>query len=297
MKKILYILIVGLLFTTTSFAQETETVEEEKKETTVKKKKDKPVRSPWNSGLIMSGKTSVVPSKGSMRFDLAHHFGSMNNGTSDLLGIYAPAANVRMGLNYVVIDNLELGIGVTKNNITTDLNAKYTVFEQTRKNTMPVSITLYGNIGIDGRNSDVYGTEYTFTDRFSYHTQLIVGRKFTKYISAQLGASFTHFNSMPEGMNHDVISAHAAAKFRVTPTLSIIANTDIPLKLRDITQHTEFETAKPNIQAGVELITTTHAFHIYVGTANEILTQNALMFNQSEFNLEGLRFGLVLTKL
>ena len=295
MKNIIYILIVGLLFTNVSFAQETET--EVKKETTVKKKKDKPVRSPWNSGKIMGGETSVVPSEGSLRFELAHHFGSMENGVSDLFGIYAPAANVRMGLSYVILKNLSVGAGVTRNRMTTDLNAKYTVFEQTRKNTMPVSVTLYGNIGIDGRNKSVYGTKYTFGDRLSYFSQLIVGRRFNKYISAQAGGSFTHFNSMEEGKNHDQIAAHVSAKARITPTLSFIAHSDIPLKISSISQYSDFTVAKPNIQAGVELITTTHAFHIYVSTANEILTQNAVMFNQNEFNTKGLRFGLILTKL
>lgn len=296
MKKTTFIFALCLLFSVGMIAQEN-TTEAEKTEVVKKKKKDKPVRSPWNSGVIMSGQTSVVPSVKSLRFELAHHFGAMENGSSDLFGIYAPAANVRMGLSYVPIKNLSVGIGVTKNKMTTDLNAKYTVFEQTRKNTMPVSVTVYGNMGIDGRNESVYGKEYTFTDRFSFFSQLIVGRTFNKYISVQAGGSITHFNSMEEGMNHDVVAAHFSAKGRITPKLAIIANSDIPLKFDNLSEYTDYTVAKPNIQIGVELLTTTHAFHIYVSTANEILTQNAVMFNQNSFNKEGLRFGFILTKL
>lgn len=296
MKKIAFIFALCLLFSVGMVAQE-KTTDAENTEVVEKKKKDKPVRYPWNSGIILGGKTSVVPAVGSMRFDLAHHFGSMENGTSDLFGIYAPAANVRMGLNYVAIKNMQVGLGITKNNMTTDLNAKYTVFEQTRKNTIPVSVTVYGNIGIDGRNKDTYGTKYTFTDRFSYFGQVIIGRRINKFFSVQAAGSFTHFNSMPDGMNHDQIAIHFAAKGRISPTLSILANSDIPLKINGISEYTDFTVAKPNIQAGVELITTTHAFHIYVGTANEILIQNVVMYNQNQFNFEGIRIGFKLTKL
>jgi hypothetical protein len=297
MKKILYILVFAVLFSFDSYAQEEVKDENTKEKTEVKKKKDKPVRNPWNSGVLMNARTSVVPNKGALRFDLAHNFGPMSNKQSDLFGIYAPAANVRMGLSYVVIENLQVGAGITRNRMTTDLNAKYTVFEQTRKNTMPVSVTLFGNIGIYGDEEARYGTEYTFTDRLSYFGQLIVGRKINKYVSMQLAASFSHINSMPHGFNHDVISAHAGVKARINATTSFIANYDMPLKIHGIKQYEDFDVAKPTLQVGIELITTTHAFQIYVGNAHEILPQNSLMFQQNKFDLDGFRFGFVLTKL
>ena len=300
MKKIIFSISFCLIASIGINAQENNKQEEETPKTEVVKKvkKDKPVRSPWNSGILMGAKTSVVPSKGSIRFDLAHNFGAMENGSSDLFGIYAPAANVRMGLSYVPIKNVEVGVGVTKFNITTDLNAKWTVFEQTRKNTMPVSVTLVGNIGIDGRSSDVFGTEYDFANRLSYFSQLLIGRRINKYVSVQAGAGFTHFNSAAENVNHDIISMHFGGKARITSTMSFIASTDIPLDIQGISEYTNPVTvARPNIQGGIELITPTHAFQIYVGTANEILPQNIVMYNTNNFDFKGIRFGFILTKL
>ena len=300
MKKIIFSISFCLIASIGMNAQENSSQKDEpvKKEVVKKKKKDKPVRSPWNSGILMGAKTSVVPNKGSVRFDLAHNFGSMENGQSDLLGIYAPAANVRMGLSYVPIKNLEVGVGVTKFNITTDLNAKWTVFEQTRKNKIPVSITLVGNIGVDGRESDVFGSEYAFADRLSYYSQFLIGRKINKYVSLQTGVGFTHFNSAADNVNHDIISIHFGGKARITSTISFIASTDIPLEIQGISEYTDPVTiARPNIQGGIELITPTHAFQIYIGTANEILPQNIVMYNTNNFDFEGIRFGFILTKL
>lgn len=293
MKKIIYLLILSLLVGFNGYAQD-----EEKTEATQEEKKvDKPVRTPWNSGLIMGGQTSIVPAKGSIRFDLIHLFGPLDNGIADFLGIYADGANIRMGLNYTIIKNLQVGVGLTKNNITTDLNVKYTVFEQTRKNAMPVSVTLYGNMAIRGGTRESYGIEYTNADRLSYFSQIIVGRKFSKFVTVQAAGSFAHINNLPNGINHDAVGVSASAKFRVSSTISIITNNDIPLKLQNISEYTTFEAVKPTIQLGVEIITTTHAFHIYGGSTNYILPQNVLILNQNELDTKGIRFGFILTRL
>jgi hypothetical protein len=297
MKLKIYGLLIGfLVFTITSYAQDNPDSEAIPQQDEVKKK-DKPVRSPWNSGILMGGKTSVVPGKGTLRFDLAHQFGPLNNGLSDIFGIYADGANIRMGLSYVFLKNLVVGVGVSKFNITTDLSAKYTLLEQTRENSIPVSLTVYGVMGIDGSNSESFGTDYVFIDRLSYFSQLIVGRKFGKYISLQASGSFTHFNSMPDGINHDVIGVGVGAKVRLSSTLSIISNNDFPLALDNISEYKNFEAAKPTFQVGVEIITTSHAFQIFLGNTNYILPQNVYARNQNNFDADGIRFGFIMTKL
>lgn len=298
MKKLLYFLVFGLIFTVIPLnAQENDTQTNSSNEGQEAVEKDKPVRTPWNSGLIMGGATSIVPGEGTLRFELVHLFGSINNGFSDLLGVYADGANVRMGLSYVPVKNLQIGVGVTRFNITTDFNLKYTALEQTRKNTVPVSLTFFGNVAINGSDKEAFGANYSFTHRLSYFSQLIVGRKFGKYVSVQASGSFSHFNSMPEGVNHDVIGIGASAKIRLTSRVSIISHNDFPLNIQSISEYTEFETAKPNIQIGAEIITTSHAFQIYLSTANYILGQNVYARNQNEFNSEGIRIGFLMTKL
>lgn len=297
MKNILYNVLLFCLIGSPLLAQESGDQKGTIEETPMVKKKDKPVRSPWNSGILMGGRTSVVPGKGTLRFELVHHFGSMQNGISDFFGIYADGANIRMGLSYVPMKNLQVGVGLTKYNMTTDLNLKYTILEQTRENTVPVSVTVSGVMGIDGRAKESFGTEYVFIDRLSYFSELMLGRKFSKAISFQAGINFTHINNMPEGVNHDVVGVNLGAKVRLTSTLSIIANTDFPLDIKSISEYTTYTTANPNIQLGVEIITTSHAFQIYVGSSNHILPQNVYARNQVEFDKDGIRFGFILTKL
>ena len=62
---------------------------------------------------------------------IQHKFGTIENGHSNLWGIYG-SSNIRIGLNYVPFKNFQIGAGITKRYMTTDVNAKWTVLQQTR---------------------------------------------------------------------------------------------------------------------------------------------------------------------
>src|SRR5210317_916920 len=206
MKKYITLFILSV-FVLQSFAQE----ETEKAE-------DKPVRSPFESGLLIDNQTSVIPVKNTLEMVIQHKFGTMTNGISDLFGIYAPGANIRLGLNYVILNNLQIGLGATKTNMYTDFNAKWTILEQTRRNSVPFALTLYGVAAINGKDADQLGTgkvvdtkgqtmpvDIAFNDRISYFSQLIIGRKFSDWLSLQVGASFTHYNMVDWDYDHDKV--------------------------------------------------------------------------------------------
>src|SRR5665647_705386 len=202
MKKNILFIILFFLISTISFAQDVAT------DSTGVKEKDKPVRSPFESGYLIDAQTTVIPTVKTLEAVIQHKFGTVENGHSDLWGIFAPGSNIRIGLNYVILKNFQIGAGITKKNMSTDMSAKWTIFQQTRKNTFPVAVALYGNVAIDGRNISAFesgqvriGThqqlyrKFQFPDRLSYFSELIIGRKFTDWLSLQAGVSFTHYNS------------------------------------------------------------------------------------------------------
>ena len=201
MKKYILFLIVSV-FVFNTFAQDSE-------------EKDQPVSSTFESGYLIDNQTIFIPDARTLEFVIQHKFGTMDQGFSDLFGIYAPGSNIRLGLNYVLVNNLQIGIGVTKKNMYTDFNAKWTILKQTEKNTIPVSVALFGSFAIDGRNSSEFGSGkiveskfpslpiyISLTDRFSYFSQLIIGRKFADWLSLQVGASYTHYNMVKWNESH-----------------------------------------------------------------------------------------------
>ncbi len=262
------------------------------------KPKDRPVRSPFESGYLIDNQTTVIPSPKTLEYIIQHKFGSMNNGLTDLFGIYAPGANIRMGLNYVPYKNVQVGYGLTRLNMYSDFSVKYTILEQTRRNTTPVAVALFGNMAIDGRNEKVYGKNYSFANRFSYFSQLIVGRRFNDWLSVQCNASFTHYNATDSLIDHDKIAVGINGRIKFSPQSSILFQYDHPLKIKDISEHREFtKPSKPNLGVGWEIRTSTHAFHIYVSSADGLVPQHNAMYNQNDFTKGDMMFGFSITRL
>lgn len=263
---------------------------------------NRPVKDMFNSTLIIDNQTVVVPIKGTMEFDIQHRFGTWQNGYEDFWGLYAPT-NIRLGFGYVPVDKLMLGFGLSKKNLTWDLNAKYAIFQQTRSGSMPVSLTYYGNISIDTRNKEKYPNpaEFEKTDRYSYFNQLLIARKISSDFSIQAGGSISHFNTVTahEDANGDVIQDYSndhiafelMAKYTITPTTSIIFNYDQPL-----TKHETYD-PQPNLSIGVELKTSAHQFQFFLGNFPFINPQLNNVFNENSFGDNEILLGFNMTRL
>jgi hypothetical protein len=265
---------------------------------------------PFQSGILIDAQTTYIPDARTLEFIIQHKFGSLENGKSDLWGIYAPGSNVRLALNYVPVKNFQFGAGITKKNMYSDFNAKWTVLQQ-KTSGMPISLSLFGSMAIDGRNADLISTgqvvdtkgdaaptDIDINDRFSYFSEVMVSKKFGDWLALQAGASFTHYNMVPWDYNHDVVGIHFAGRIKFSPQGSIIFNWDQPLKIDAISEHTEWDTnANENVCIGVEFFTFTHAFQIYLGTANGIIPQDVMMYNQKDWTDKGLALGFTITRL
>lgn len=305
MKKNILIIILFSLISGLSFAQ---------KDSTGVKVKDYPVSATFESGNLIDAQTIVIPEVKTLEFVIQHKFGTIENGSTDMWGVYG-SSNIRLGLNFVIAKNLQVGAGLTKKGLAgekniTDLSAKWTVLQQTRKNSIPVSVALYGNVAIDGRpignfKSDSVREAYTgpvrqfkFTDRLSYFSQLIVGRKFNEWLSLQAGVSFTHYNAVDLAYDHDKVGVHFNGRIKVTPQGSIIFNYDQPLKIKQISEQIKvIDSPKPNLAIGYEVSTGTHAFQIYMGSTSSLLPQDNIMYNQNDWQNKGLALGFTITRL
>lgn len=285
MKRLLNLLIV-LSLAFSLFAQEEET-----------EVKDKPVRQPFESAYLIDNQTTYIPYVNTLEYVIQHKFGNFQNGISDLFGIYAPGANVRIGFNYVVYKNIQVGWGLTKANFTNDFNVKYTILEQTRKNTIPIALTFYGLAGINGEEKEVFGENYSFMGRMSYFAQIIVGRKFNDWLSLQGGTSFSHYNMVDRKVSDfDKVGVHLNGRVKFSPQMSFIFNYDQPLDLL-VLSNKNGENVSANIAAGIEIATSTHAFQIYAGQFSGVLPQDIMINNYTDFALKNFAIGFTITRL
>ena len=307
---ILYILL-GLFVCTNLYAQDEESADVVEK--------DKPVRFAWESGMLIDQQTAQIPTVKTLEMVIQHKFGPIDNGSTDLWGIYAPAGNIRLGLNYVVANNVQIGWGISRRNMYNDFNAKWTIFEQTRKNQVPVFVTVYANAAIDGMNRDdieLYNFEepgqkfdFGFSNRLSYSAQLIIGRKVTNALSVQGAVSFSHANFVPQWHDHDRVGLHFNGRLKVSPQGAIIFNYDVPLQIDGISeQHPDWNSTntpgwdgpyhpEPNLSFGYEVSTSTHAFQIYMGNSQAMLLQDMMINNNTGIDFDNFAIGFTITRL
>ena len=292
-KSILFVLLTGLVCSYTFAQDATESY---------------PVTA-FESNYVVDDQTTTVFDKKTLGFAIQHKFSSMSNGISDLWGIYG-SANIRLGLEYVPVKNLQVGAGITKNKMYTDVNAKYSILRQTSDNKVPIGLAVYGVVAIDGRPEDAFETgkthqpgkgtaEYslTFTDRWSYFSQLLASRKFGEALTVQGGVSFTHYNMVKKDEDHDLIGLHGLAKVKITSQSSLSFNYNAPLKIQSISEQSEMQDYTPSIAIGWNISTYTHAFQIYVSNAPGMLPMDNMMYNRSKFNKDGIAFGFTITRL
>ncbi len=235
---------------------------------------DEPVRFAFESSYLINQQTVLMPYQGSLNFQLQHRFGLVENGITDIFGIYA-TANTRLGLDYGITDKLMIGAGTTRDYKLQDINWKYQILQQTQSGSMPVFLTYYGNFVIDARENSVFYPEenYRFIHRFSYFTQLLIARKFNDAISLQLAPNFIYFNAVEPGVNniHYGFSASGRAKF--ASSLAAIVEYD------QLLSENEAAEIYPNLSVGLEIGTATHAFHVYISNYNQIIPQRNFVFN------------------
>ncbi|MEI6050051.1 MAG: DUF5777 family beta-barrel protein [Bacteroidota bacterium] len=272
MKKIFIVLTLSL-FLSPLFAQEEATTPE----------KSQPVRFTFGTTILIDNHTVATPYKGGLELEIHHRFSVIEN-YHNLFGIFG-SANTRIGLNYGITDRLMIGMGTTKDYKLQDIQWKYLIFQQTEDNSMPVSLSYFGNIVGDLREDVEFGpaASYKKIHRLSYFTQIIVARKLSEKFSVQVAPSVFYFNSVPiysdsTGYKNMNFGVSAGARANLFGAHSLLLEYDQLLTKQDL-----YVQPKPNVSLGWEINTATHTFQIFLANYNQIINQRNFLFNTNDF--------------
>lgn len=259
---------------------------------------DEPVTGTFESGTFMETQTVATPFAKEIELLIHHRFGTVDNGLEDLYGLYAPS-NIRLGVNYGVTDKIMVGYGYTKDLKFQEFHGKWRFLEQTQSESIPVTLAIYGNLGLSAMDKQFFGSDYSFSDRLSYFSQLIIARKINDNFSVQVAPSFTHFNKVDSlsmdnkrAVEHDQVAITLSGRARITPSTFFIIEYDQPLYISAIREYNKlhFKT-QPNLSFGVEIGTSTHVFQVFMTTYEGITPQKNMLDNPHKWWDEGLRFG------
>ncbi|MBE0423341.1 MAG: hypothetical protein IBX66_05330 [Lutibacter sp.] len=264
-----------------SIAQEDAT-----EDTTNVKVKEQPERPAFESATLIENPTNVLFDKNTLEVQMQHRFGLINK-TNTLAGIYGDGANIRIAVSWAFHERLTLGYGTTKNSRLQDFFWKAALLRQTRSNSMPVSVTYYGNFTIDARPESVFNL---VQDRYSFFNQVIIAKRFTPNISLQVAPSISHFNAVEPGMQNDMFAIAFGGRVKISPNTAIIADYSQPL--------TKFKQGNPHpgISIGAEFATSGHAFQVFLTNYSGIVPQQNYMKNQNDFFKSEFLIGFNITR-
>ncbi len=252
-------------------------------------KDTRPVKNMFESIWLIDDQTVIVPIQGTFEWDFQHRFGNFNTGYDEFYGVFSPS-NIRMGLNYTPVENLMVGFGFTKERKMWDFLAKYALLKQGRSGGSPVSVTYLGVAGVDTR--EMKSTQYNESlDRWSYFNQLMVARKLNDHVSVQVAGDFSYFNYpdhfySPEGefvgrMENKQIGMSTLLRVKLTDVMSVISSYDFPLS------NQYFNEPEPSFGFGLEMVSSSHAFQVFVGNYKSLVPQMNTVKNQNSDFLIG----------
>jgi hypothetical protein len=230
MKKILSLVLMGLVLFMNAMAQDSLQVTTEQ-ETAPVAKKAKFTKATFKSTSIINMQSVEIVSKGTMQFMISHHFGYIwnkdlgrprlfNKNLGQLFGFNSGIAHTYLSLDYSPLTWANAGVAATGSSKFEGWLKFKLLKQQTGKRNIPVTIDLFTLASVDASPK----TEGELTwNRFNYMYQLLIARKFSDKFSLQLMPTLIHFNIVPYGINNsnNVFSMGMGGKYKLTKNKNI----------------------------------------------------------------------------
>ncbi len=257
----------------------------------------------FKSTRIINSHSIETLNKRNLDIRIGHRFGDIAGqfgGWSTLFGI-ENAADIYIGAEYAILDNLLIGMSRTKGAgpLKQFLNGfvKYRFLRQTLDNKIPLSIT-----GVAGTswstmkkssNPEALNNFSKYAHRFVYVYQLLLGRKFGDAFSLQLHSKYIHRNIVPVGDQNDMVSIGLASRIQISRVFAALIDVDYPFSsLRTFNNGYYFP-----LGVGLEINTGGHVFTINFTNATAMTEADYLPYSRSNWGDGGFRLGFTISRL
>lgn len=233
---------------------------------------------------------SIEPlTKGVLDFEIQHQFGTLNSGISEFFGL--DQATTRLGLAYGINDWLTVGYGRSGLNKTYDGSIKARLIRQSKEKGFPVTLTYFGDMGINTTTWNYPNVPYYFSHRLSYTNQLLIARKFGDHLSAQLTPTFIHRNFVESrDADNDVFDIGFAARYLVGEKFGFIFDYHYLISNYTASKYNN------SLTIGVNILTAGHTFSLFATNSNGIIDQQFIPSTTDSWLDGGIHFGFTIVR-
>lgn len=238
---------------------------------------------------IINEQTIESPAQGNLNFVIQHRFGQLNSGSYNFFGL--DNATLRLGLEYGITDDLDVGIGRSSYLKTFDGYLKYKLLKQTEGGGMPVSVSVLGTV-----------TDYTQTMsdkpylntkyRTAYAGQLLIARKITRNLSLQVTPTYLHYNLVPTVADkNDIFAVGLGGRYKFTRRMSIDAEYDVVPKNQVVST-----TVHNSFSLGWDIETGGHVFQLVFSNSQSMVPTQYLTQTNGTWGKGDIYFGFNISR-
>lgn len=235
--------------------------------------------------------------KGELHYSIMHTFGYINSGYQSLWGI-DDGANIRLSFEYGINDKFSVGFGRSSFDKIVDFTGRYHLLSQLTDDSVPVSVTLNGGLGI---NTSEYAylenlgqSSYSISDRLNFYSSLLIARKFNDKFSLQLSPGFVYFNRVGSQVRIEdpsqstYFTVGVSSRYKVSPRGAITFQFIPALSgVRD--QH--------NFAVGYDIETGGHVFQLFLSTSQALNDSYLVASENGAISEREIRFGFNINRL
>ena len=233
---------------------------------------------------ICNIQSTKLTAKGEWYMVISHRFGDLTLGLDNFFGL--DNALTKIGGIYGVTNWLSLGATRHTYNKIYELTAKYKFADQVVSG-FPVTIVGYNTMDINtALSTDLY-PNLQFTNRLAYSSQLLMSRKFSDALSAEVGGVFVHKNLFDEALElEDQYLVAVGGRYKLSKRLSV--NLDYAYKVNQLANAPLYQNP---LTLGLDIETGGHVFQMVFSNSQPM--NDVAVFTNATGNWNGgsLYFG------
>lgn len=222
---------------------------------------------------------------------ISHRLGRISGGLQEWFGL--DQATIRLGGDYGITDQLNVGLGRSSFEKTYDGYVKWKFLRQSKgARNVPISLVAMSSMAIKTIPFAIPERENYFSSRLYYVHQLIIGRKFSDAFSFQLSPSLVHRNLvMTTDEASDVLALGSAGRIKLTQRLAL--NAEYIYVLPDQLA----EGYRNSASIGLDIETGGHVFQLHF-TNSTAMNEKGVITETTDDWLEGdFHFGFNISRV
>jgi hypothetical protein len=278
----IYFIVIGIFLSSVSLAQDVEET--------------------FNGTRILNGHSIETLEKNNLQVRIEHRFGNFigsEGGVNSFFG-FDEAADIRLGFEYGILDNLMVGIGRCKGtgapySSLLDGFVKYRFLTQNTEKGIPFSVAAFASTTLTYQKAvediSVVQNFPEFQHRLAYCTQIHIARKFGERFSIALVPSYVHRNLVLSNDINGMFALGGAFSVNIIKGLGIVG---------EYYQTFHPEGTRPDnfnsLSGGIEWVKGGHNFKLVLTNSKGFDETQFIPYTFSDWQKNQFRIGFSITR-